>query len=86
MRRGRKVTVKVVVAARGISSPTGRVRITAKAGKRKVATSKALGPGGRTTVKLRFRKTGRYKVRVVYAGTAGILGSTSTRRTVKAVR
>jgi large repetitive protein len=85
LRRGKQVTVKVLVRATGIT-PTGRIRVTAKAGKRTVAKSTSLRAGGRTTVKLKLKKAGGYKVRVVYVGTTAIAGSKSAKRTVKVVR
>lgn len=79
---GAKALARLKVAAAGISSPTGTIKI--KAGRKVVAriTLKA-GAGGIAKVKLAKLPQGRYKLRAVYAGATGIAGSKSALRILK---
>ncbi len=75
VRRGAKVTVRLRVAASGVT-PTGTAAVTYRGKTRRVG----LKPTGTTTVKFTVKKRGRTKIRVTYKPAAGFAPSSKTLR------
>ncbi|SDC89745.1 Ig-like domain (group 3) [Nocardioides lianchengensis] len=80
VKKGKPVTVTVVVASNPRATGTVAVRVDGKVVKRVVLR------GGRAVVTVKIRKVGKHRIGAAYLGSASTAPSTAVQRTVKVVR